>query len=286
MISVYLITLLINISPEEWSKSAWGEPPVKLEAEIVNPKSFYFTGEPIYLEWSFCNVSQKPVKTVIPDKNSFCNHLLKITGENEKGEVFTLHPRVTDEFIIIGDYEKFGTTFTPGDTFVESEDLASLFTNIGKGTFYLKYLIYDNTVFMESPMKKRPLSKPYWWGKTIFSLDFKLVVKHPQGEENKMAKLCREAETIEQYMMAVHTYPKSVYVPAVFDREISFAIDWKMNKRKEEEYSKLLKEVEWYIENFKDSPEHKFPKGYWDEWIEKSETIRKAIKEYKERNEK
>jgi len=287
MVSIYLITLLINTTPEEWSKSVWGEPPVKLEARINNPKSYYYSHEPIWLEWWFYNVSKETLKVWLPYSGSFGKSILKIEGEKD-GKRFAPQFRISTTWGV-KDWEKQGgELLPPGDTLHQIIDLSYWFVDFPQGgRFHLTNLVYTNTMVGVLHFKPRPLHKPFWWGSVKAPLNFDFIVKPPEGKDKEALSLLKKAKTLDEYIEILHRYPNSYYVYFVFEDKIRFIVEEDLKEKRYEKYSKLLKEVEWYIENFK-TPEHKFPEVYWDEykWIEKRDKLMMGIKEYKERNEK
>jgi hypothetical protein len=285
-----LITLLINISPEEWSKSAWGEePPVKIEATIINPKSIYYTKEPIWLQYRFYNISNEDVKIWFPTLGlSWSSSILRLEVVDEKGE------RIVTRFCVMSDlavrsWEKEGGgLLIPGDTLEGTFDIGWWFFSdlSNKGKVYIKNLVYTNMIGVIHS-EPRPLYKPFWWGTVKTPLNVEVNIISPIGEEKEVESLLfpiTGKEILDDYMEIVYKYPTSVYIPVIF-RRIKLLVNKSLKKGTYMEYPGLLKAVEWYIENFK-TPEHEFPEGYWNEWIEKSETIKKEIKENKERYEK
>jgi len=289
MLSIYLITLLANNSPVVWSKSAWGEPPIKIEATIINPKNTYYTKEPIWLQYRFYNISNENVKIWFPTIGmSWSSGILHLEGVDEKGD--RVVPRLCVETdLAVRSWEKEGgELLIPGDTLEVFFDIGWwFFADLSRGgKVYLENLVYTNMIGVVH-IEPRPLYKPFWWGTIKAPLNFEVNIIPPQGQEKEVESLLFPVigeETIDDYIEIVYKYPTSVYIPVIF-RKIEPLINKFLKKREYKEYPELLKAIEWYIENFK-TPEHKFPEGYWDEWIEKRGTIRKEIKEYKERNEK
>jgi len=284
MVLIYLITLLISLSPEEWSISAWGEPPVKLEARIVNPKSVYYHPEPIWLEWQFYNVSKERVKVWLPYNGMFGKNILRIEGKKE-GERFIPQFRISTTWGVLDWEKEGGEILQPGDTLHQIIDLSYEFIDFSQeGSFHLSNLVYTNLggcLWIEP----RPLRKPFWWGTIEAPLNFVFEVKPPEGEDRKALNLLK-AKTLDDKLQILHQHPTSSYVYLIFEDRIFGEVSEVLREKRYQEYSKWLKEVDWYIQNFKDSPRHKFPPQYWEKWIKNRDKLIIGIEEYKEKEKK
>ncbi|RKZ26589.1 hypothetical protein DRQ20_02585 [bacterium] len=184
--------------PWEVSRREWGGvTPVKIEVWISNPKDYYLTCEPIYLEWKVYNTVEETVRMYLPHPYTYVGHMLMIWGaveEDGKPKMYAVAWRGEDDLLAIKWPERLPQFIAPGETIYYYMDIPWESWNLRAGTYYLKYFIFFPAQRWESRGNtRRPVNKPHWWGYYVIPIDFKAVIKPPEGVEKEVKSLIHRA---------------------------------------------------------------------------------------------